>query len=216
MRQRLAGCMEGINGPVTVQAPSLPMWSGDLDQLAGLAQQLPHAAAELDGLVAVSAMLQGIAIAGRGTAALGAPCMRQRCLPVTAGDWQALPDRVRAPHLGLWCMGKCMGSILISCVAPSPLGDGADDRLAAGLHGDVLDPDHLLALAAVPVERVGQRRERAHQPVAVLQPQLAAGEGLLGQGGPAEAFHGSLARRHHLVGPPLLVLPYPLMVASRC
>jgi hypothetical protein len=72
MRQRLAGCMEGINGPVTVQAPSLPMWSGDLDQLAGLAQQLPHAAAELDGLVAVSAMLQGIAIAGRGTAALGA------------------------------------------------------------------------------------------------------------------------------------------------
>ena len=92
-----------------------------------------------------------------------------------------------------------MGSILTFLVAPSPtLGHGADDGLAAGLDGDVLDPDHLLALAAVPVERVGQGRERAHQPVAVLQPQLAAGEGLLGQGGPAESFHGGLVGRHHL------------------
>ena len=28
------------------------------------------------------------------------------------------------------------------------LGEGTDDHLPAGLHGDVLDPDHLLALAA--------------------------------------------------------------------
>ena len=85
-----------------------------------------------------------------------------------------------------------MGSILAFLLVPAPLGDGADDRLAAGLHRDVLDPDHLLAaLAAVPVERVGERRERAHQPVAVAQAQLAAGEGLLGQGGPAESFHAA-------------------------
>ena len=51
-----------------------------------------------------------------------------------------------------------MGSILTFLVAPSPLGDGADDGLAAGLHRDVLDPDHLLALAAVPVQRFEQRR----------------------------------------------------------
>jgi hypothetical protein len=56
-----------------------------------------------------------------------------------------------------------MGSILISMVAPTPLGDGADDGLAAGLHRDVLDPDHLLALATVPVESLDQGREGAHQ-----------------------------------------------------
>ena len=68
---------------------------------------------------------------------------------------------------------------------PSPtLGHGADDRLAAGLHGHMLDPDHLLALAAVAVEGVGQRREGAHQLVAVLQPHLPTGEGLLGSGRP--------------------------------
>jgi hypothetical protein len=60
--------MEGINGPVTVQAPSLPMWSGDLDQLAGLTQQLAHRMAELDSLVAVAVVLQSVAIAGCGTA----------------------------------------------------------------------------------------------------------------------------------------------------
>ena len=84
--------------------------------------------------------------------------MRQRRLPDTAGDWQGLPARVRAPHRGLWCMG----SILTLLVAPSPLGDGADDGLATGLDGDMLDPDHLLALAAVPIEGQGQGRKRAH------------------------------------------------------
>lgn len=43
---------------------------------------------------------------------------------------------------------------------PSPgLADGANDRLLAGVNMDVLDPDQLLALAAVLVERVGQRRK---------------------------------------------------------
>jgi hypothetical protein len=45
--------------------------------------------------------------------------------------------------MGQGCL--CMGSILNFLLAPAPLGDGADDRLAAGLDGDVLDPDHLLA-----------------------------------------------------------------------
>ena len=92
--------------------------------------------------------------------------MRKRRLPDITGDWQGLPARVRAPHLGLWCMG----SILTLLATPSPLGDIADDGLAAGLHRDVLDPDHLLALATVPIEGQGQGRERAHQFVAVLQP----------------------------------------------
>ena len=57
-----------------------------------------------------------------------------------------------------------MGSILTFLVAPSPtLGHGADDRLAAGLHRDVLDPDHLLALAAMAVQTFKQRHEGAQQ-----------------------------------------------------
>ena len=93
----------------------------------------------------------------------------------------------------------CKGSILTSSVDPSPsLGHGADDGLAAGLHRDMLDPDHLLALAAMAVESLGEGRERARQPVAVFQPQLPALEGLIGQTRPAEALHGGLVRRHHL------------------
>jgi hypothetical protein len=45
--------------------------------------------------------------------------------------------------------------ILTFVVIPSPtLGHSADDRLPAGLHRHVLDPDDLLALAAVAVEGV--------------------------------------------------------------
>src|SRR4051794_26022300 len=95
----------------------------------------------------------------------------------------------------------CMGSILTFLTAPSPtLGDGADDRLAARVDVDVLDPHQLLPLATVTVESVGERRERAHQPVGVLQAQLAAGKGLLAQCGPAEALQGCLVGRHHLHG----------------
>ena len=77
-----------------------------------------------------------------------------------------------------------MGSILTLLVAPSPLGHGANDRLAASLHRHVLDLDH----AATAVERVGQDRKGTHQLVGVLQPQLAADEALLAQGGAPEAF----------------------------
>ena len=90
----------------------------------------------------------------------------------------------------------CMGSILTFLVA-TPLGNGADDRLPASLHVDMLDPDHRLAVAAVAVERVCQCRERAHQPVGELQPHLPSGEAMFAQGGAAEAFHRRLVRRHH-------------------
>jgi hypothetical protein len=50
--------------------------------------------------------------------------------------------------------GLCMGLILVSVLTPLPLGDGTDDRLAAGLDGDVLDADDLLAFAAMAVEGV--------------------------------------------------------------
>ena len=92
-----------------------------------------------------------------------------------------------------------MGSFLTLLLAPSPtLGHGADDGLAAGLHGHMLDPDHLLAFAAVAVESVGQRREGAHQLVAVLQAQLPADEGLLGQGSTAVAVDQSVSKINEL------------------
>lgn len=39
---------------------------------------------------------------------LAPPCMRQRLRPDTAGDWQSVPARVRAPHLGLSIMGRTL------------------------------------------------------------------------------------------------------------
>lgn len=95
----------------------------------------------------------------------------------------------------------CMGSFLTSATAPSPtLSHSTDDRLTAGLDRDVFDPNHLLVLAAVAVEGVSECRERAYQLVAIFQTQLAAGEGLLGQGGPVVTLEGRLMGRHHLHG----------------
>src|SRR4051812_7129348 len=95
----------------------------------------------------------------------------------------------------------CMGSILTFLTVPSPtLGDGADDRLAARMDMDVLDPNQLLPLAAMPVERVGERRERAHQLVGVLQAQLAASESLLAQSSAPEALERGFVGRDHLHG----------------
>ena len=69
--------------------------------------------------------------------------------------------------MGQGCL--CMGSILTFCVAPSPtLGHGADDRLAAGLHRHVLDPDHLLALAAVASGPVIRGARHLRQPAGGL------------------------------------------------
>jgi hypothetical protein len=59
-------------------------------------------------------------------------------------------------------MGKCMGLFLRFARHPSPRGGyGADDGLAAGVDGDVLDRDLLLALAPVAIERFKQDGERA-------------------------------------------------------
>jgi hypothetical protein len=52
----------------------------------------------------------------------------------------------------------CVGLILTFLLTPSPLGDGANNGLAAGLGGDVLDPDHLLALAAVLAQCIEEHR----------------------------------------------------------
>jgi hypothetical protein len=68
-------------------------------------------------------------------------------------------------------MGKlllCMALFLAFRLTPRPLRHGADNRLPARLHGDVLDPHHLLALAAVPIQGLAQRREGAHQLVGLV------------------------------------------------
>ena len=51
-----------------------------------------------------------------------------------------------------------MGLFLRFRAIPSPRGlDHANDRLAAGMHMDVLDCDFLLTLAAVTIEHVEQQ-----------------------------------------------------------
>ena len=39
---------------------------------------------------------------------LAPPCMRQRALPAMAGDWQGLPERVRAPQRRLASIGPVL------------------------------------------------------------------------------------------------------------
>jgi hypothetical protein len=48
-------------------------------------------------------------------------------------------------------------------MAPSPRGDGADDRLPARMDVDVLDRDFLLPLSAIALERFDLHRERPQQ-----------------------------------------------------
>ena len=71
-----------------------------------LAQQLAHRMAELEHLAAVVAVLERVPVTGRCSAAGGATRIRHRRRPVTAGERHGLPQRVRAPHLGLGCMGQ--------------------------------------------------------------------------------------------------------------
>ena len=94
--------------------------------------------------------------------------------------------------------GLCMGSILTLMLAPTPLGHSADDRLAASLHGDVLDPDHLLALAAVAAQAFEQRHVGPRQPAGGAQVDLPALDGLLRQHGPAMAFEARGVAGDHL------------------
>ena len=80
-----------------------------------------------------------------------------------------------------------MGSILTLLVTPSPLGDVADDGLATGLDGDMLDPDHLLALAAVLAQRVEQHRVGSRQLVGRAEVACR----------PSKLCSASIARRKH-------------------
>jgi hypothetical protein len=57
----------------------------------------------------------------------------------------------------------CMGLFLFFFRAPTPRGDGTDDRLTAGMDVDVLDSDLLLPLAAIPLERFDLHREGPQQ-----------------------------------------------------
>ena len=81
---------------------------------------------------------------------------------------------------------------------PSRVAHRPHDRLPAGVDGDVLDPDHLLALAPVLVERLHQGRVGAHELVRELQVLPPALEGLLLQHGAAEALHGGVVGGDHL------------------
>jgi hypothetical protein len=82
---------------------------------------------------------------------------------------------------------------------PAPqLADRAEDRLAGEVHVDVLDPVHLLALAPVRVERLGQRGVGATQLVREAQVHLPSLERLLGNLGASEAVHHRVVRRDHL------------------
>ena len=81
--------------------------------------------------------------------------MRHRALPDTAGDRHGAPERVRAPHRHAAFKLKgspidfrsgCMGLISASAVPPTPsCRDVADNRLAAFVDVDMLDPHRLIA-----------------------------------------------------------------------
>jgi hypothetical protein len=74
-----------------------------------------------------------------------------------AGDRHGLPLLVRAPQRLLRFMGKllCMGLILQICRTPAPWGlDYTHNRLATGVHVNVLHRDLLLAFASMSVQRL--------------------------------------------------------------
>jgi hypothetical protein len=73
------------------------------------------------------------------------PCIRQRVLPATAGDWQGVPRLVRARQRGAWRkldgspVFRCMGlsSVFVTIPPPSGLAHRANDCLPAGGRGGV-------------------------------------------------------------------------------
>src|SRR5258708_29387071 len=78
--------------------------------------------------------------------------------------------RVFAPHFveppGVGAFSTSIGS-----VSPSPMPHIADDRLPPLVHRDVLDPDGLVASAAVSLERLHLRRKR---PAELIESTLCA------------------------------------------
>ena len=149
-----------------------------------LAEQLADAALELEQLARVAAMLESIPVTGLGATA-GGPAVhpasslalhgRRPAQAALTGSGSAAWAQVQGPGLPVHGLDPHFAA------GPSPaLGHGADDRLPAGLDRHVLDPDHLLAFAAVAVEGVGQRRERsapACRPSQLLQRPLITAAG---------------------------------------
>jgi hypothetical protein len=76
--------------------------------------------------------------------------------------------------------------------------DGADDRLTALVHNDPLDPDHLRALAALPIQRLEQVGHAACE-IGTVLPQLRRGiRVLVRQHGSTEALQRSEMHRDSL------------------
>ena len=82
----------------------------------------------------------------------GPPCIRHLPFAI-AGDRHGFPVLVLAPQRFARRISKSMGLILRFGPYPTPL-NVTDNGLATGLDSDVLDPDHLLALAAMLAQRV--------------------------------------------------------------
>lgn len=97
----------------------------------------------------------------------------------------------------------CMGLFLHFGLIPTPTSlDGPDHRLAARVNMDMLDCHLLLALTAMVVQRVEQRRPGARQLVRLVEILAPALEGLIPEHGAALALHRGVVsrdqlRRHH-------------------
>src|ERR1700731_2436873 len=94
------------------------------------------------------------------------PCIRQRVLPVTAGDWHGVPCLVRARQRGAWRkrdgsrVFRCMGlSSVFVIIPPSGLAPRANDCLPAGVDVHVLDGNFLLSLTSIALQCLGLGRE---------------------------------------------------------
>lgn len=88
--------------------------------------------------------------------------MRQRFLPLTAGDWHSVPLRVFAKQRGA-NRSRSVGSVTsFDCFSTAPsLIDHTDDRLAAFVHVDVFDPDRLLTTSSQLSQRLDLSRHGA-------------------------------------------------------
>src|SRR3984893_10073909 len=95
------------------------------------------------------------------------PCIRQRVLPVTAGDWHGVPRLVRARQRGarrkrdgsrvFRCMG--LSSVFVLIPPPSGWAPRATDCLPAGVDVHVLDGKFLLPLPSIALQCLGLGRE---------------------------------------------------------
>ena len=135
--------------------------------------------------------------------------MRQRPFGI-AGERHGLPLRVFAPQRGLRCMDSwlCIGLIPSFSDALPPGLNGADDRLAAFMHMDVLDRDPLLTLSSVSVQRLKNGCVGARQLVGLIEGFAPAFKGLVGQHGAPIALHCGTVSGDELAGQHALQLVF--------